>query len=138
MGFSPLGKHITRGSWQFIFEWVAGGESWDLMPSPKVSPWWLSEPSAASLPECGFEDAEEAVALAHPFSLLPSYFTIPRTLEGKAIPISSSTALTRKGWRCGGCGKLNVQRLLCVQKCDKCEVRCSLVDGPTNADQDMS
>ncbi|TCD68030.1 hypothetical protein EIP91_011641 [Steccherinum ochraceum] len=110
VGHAPGRENVERVCWKFELEWVPGGDSLDFSKLPSPTPWWL--------PRTGDDHAVPT----HPYTLLPGYFTAARAPDGSPIPVTSPVALTRKGWHCTGCGKLNVQRFLCVQRCDQCKM----------------
>lgn len=56
-------------------------------------------------------------SLQHPYTLLPLHFFAPPSQLGDGMT----------GWRCTSCGRLNVQRNWCVQRCGSCSV--SLAPG---------
>ncbi|KAI0078727.1 hypothetical protein K474DRAFT_871446 [Panus rudis PR-1116 ss-1] len=109
----PAKLDLLRVSWVFTFSWTPGGEVDYTKPQP-MHPWWTSPPASAK----GGQDGDHVIK--HPYSILPSHFTItPITLDD-GTPATVSEICTRPGWHCTTCGKLNVQDLFCHQTCSKC------------------
>ncbi|KAH8104115.1 hypothetical protein BXZ70DRAFT_1005661 [Cristinia sonorae] len=119
-GFSPFGSHSMRVCWKFVFEWIPGGESLDPERPSALKPWWTG-PLPTTMNAEAVKSEEEDTVICHPYTLLPPYFTVAQTPDGTPLPLCSPNALTRKGWHCLSCGKLNVQRMLCVQDCGYCK-----------------
>ncbi|GJE93213.1 Zn(II)2Cys6 transcription factor [Phanerochaete sordida] len=102
-------ERTVRVNWHFKLRWVPGGENAaeDQQPS---HPWWR-HPSASPV-----ADMDEP----SPYSLLPMHL---RSQFDKPSfePTVASEVIISKGWHCVKCGRLNVQRLLCFQKCETCQ-----------------
>ena len=80
-----------------------------------LHPWWQAPPAP---------DAPKPIDLTSPYSLLPMHLHAEPEKEEDSV---ASEVHTRKGWHCRKCGRLNAQRLLCMQNCGTCEVRCTRV-----------
>lgn len=105
-----------RRTWIFDFEWTPGGEDADALLARSMIPWWMKKPElSAQFGESASEATESLIAegarLGHGFTLLPLHFLA-----------SSQTGDEVRGWHCKACGKINVQRNLCIQHCSSCSV----------------
>lgn len=100
----------VEAKWQFKLRWIPGGENMPEDQQP-THPWWQSKSQHS------VSDQQTPT----PYSLLPMHLRSDFADPTSQITVASEV-YTRKGWHCLKCGKLNVQRLLCFQKCDKCQV----------------
>ncbi|KAI0792200.1 hypothetical protein C8Q75DRAFT_624563 [Abortiporus biennis] len=101
----PIASAQVR--WSFTFEWIPGKEC---SPDKTIlPPWWIPQNDISSQPAPDSEDAQR-------FSLLPDHLIVNN--DGKIGTVAEVGM--RKGWYCPRCGKLNVQKHLCFQKCSKC------------------
>ncbi|KAI0793748.1 hypothetical protein C8Q74DRAFT_529940 [Fomes fomentarius] len=105
-----------RRTWIFDFEWTPGGEDADAPLAGSMIPWWMTKPElSAKFGESASEATEatestaEGAQLGHGFTLLPLHFLA-----------SSQFGDEIRGWHCKACGKINVQRNLCIQHCSAC------------------
>ncbi|CAL1714543.1 unnamed protein product [Somion occarium] len=104
------GGTTFRVRWTFRFEWIRGGELDYTLPQPS-NPWWMPQTPTS----------EDDTAIMHPFTILPSQFTLTpvrNSVDDSLVAVSEP--VTRKGWHCGGCGRLNVQRHFCFERCPTC------------------
>ena len=103
-------ERTVRVTWHFKLRWIPGGENAPEDQQP-THPWWRhpAAPPVAELDE------------PSPYSLLPLHMQseFGKTFEDTV----SSEIIIKKGWHCTMCGRINVQRLMCFQKCEICQVR---------------
>ncbi|KAI0358137.1 hypothetical protein OH77DRAFT_1518859 [Trametes cingulata] len=113
-GGRPITLLYGRKTWRFRFDWTPGGEDLESASDPSSTPWWMtpSPPHPLLHPTHGLG----TVSMQHPFTLLPLRFYAPP----EQIVCTDADVKAWRGWHCTCCGKLNLQRNLCYQKCDSC------------------
>ncbi|KAI1796785.1 hypothetical protein LXA43DRAFT_1089860 [Ganoderma leucocontextum] len=105
-------------TWSFELDWTPGGDDPDALTTLSLLPWWMEDPfgpqSVQGADPAPSGDATISdnmdMSLQHPYTLLPLHFFAPPSQSGGGAT----------GWRCMSCGRLNVQRNLCVQRCGSC------------------
>lgn len=110
-------------TWSFELNWTPGGDDPDALTVPSLLPWWMDDPSGPPTEgadpgpseDVTMSDDNMDMSLRHPYTLLPLHFFAPPSQTGGGAT----------GWRCTSCGKLNVQRNLCIQRCGSCSVSSS-------------
>ncbi|KAI0364706.1 hypothetical protein BV20DRAFT_974084 [Pilatotrama ljubarskyi] len=103
-------------AWHFRFEWTPGGEDVDCVTGPDSTPWWMTAGYAPQ--SLDPSQGTPGVTVQHPYTLLPLRFFAPPA----QIVCADADVKAWRGWHCTSCGKLNVQRNLCYQKCNCCSV----------------
>lgn len=105
-------------TWSFELNWTPGGDDPDALTPRSLLPWWMEDLSGLSIQGADPAPSEDTtmfdmdVPVQHPYTLLPLHFFAPPSQSGGGAT----------GWRCTSCGRLNIQRNLCVQRCGSCSV----------------
>ncbi|EKM50059.1 uncharacterized protein PHACADRAFT_264561 [Phanerochaete carnosa HHB-10118-sp] len=102
-------ERTVRVTWHFKLRWVPGGENAPEDQQPTY-PWWQN---SAALPAAEMDEPS-------PHSLLPMHLRSEFDKPSFEATVASELVI-KKGWHCVQCGRLNVQRLLCFQKCETCQ-----------------
>ncbi|KAI9060937.1 hypothetical protein FKP32DRAFT_1594935 [Trametes sanguinea] len=99
-------------TWKFSFAWAPGGELLD-GTAPNTTPWWMPSTTPSDIGPISDVDAPSPLLQ---YTLLPLQYLAPPTLNVCA----DADVKLGPGWHCENCGRINVQRNLCVQSCASC------------------